>query len=157
MRVIQYVIGDATKPVTSKPAIIAHVCNDRGYWGKGFVLAVSKRWDEPELKYRAWAEEALPLPLGATQLIPVERDVWVANMIGQRGIRSVHGVPPVRYEAIATALEALAGHAKEREADIHMPRIGCGLAGGDWAKIEPIVISKLIEEGIGVFVYDLQR
>ncbi|MEV6001124.1 Appr-1-p processing protein, partial [Streptomyces griseomycini] len=24
--------------------VIAHVCNDIGGWGKGFVLAVSRRW-----------------------------------------------------------------------------------------------------------------
>jgi hypothetical protein len=36
-----------------------------------------------------------------------------------------------------------------------MPRIGCGLAGGKWETIEPILIKKLIEKGIKVTVYDL--
>lgn len=35
-----------------------------------------------------------------------------------------------------------------------MPRIGCGLAGGTWARVEE-VISKTLE-GIPVTVYDLQ-
>src|SRR4029077_8760714 len=30
------------------------VCNDAGGWGKGFVIAVSRRWPEPERRYRAW-------------------------------------------------------------------------------------------------------
>lgn len=51
---INYIIGDATQPVYSGPAILVHVCNDLGKWGAGFVLAVSRRWPEPEAAYRAW-------------------------------------------------------------------------------------------------------
>ena len=39
---INYLKGDATEP-TKKPAIICHVCNDIGGWGRGFVLALSKK------------------------------------------------------------------------------------------------------------------
>jgi hypothetical protein len=40
---IQYRIGDATAPTTDGNKFIAHICNDIGGWGKGFVLAISKR------------------------------------------------------------------------------------------------------------------
>jgi len=40
---IQYLKGDATDPKVHGTAIVAHICNDKGGWGKGFVLAVSKR------------------------------------------------------------------------------------------------------------------
>ena len=50
---IQYVKGDATTPQGDGHKIIVHVCNDLGKWGKGFVLAISKRWKEPEATYRA--------------------------------------------------------------------------------------------------------
>lgn len=42
-----YLTGDATAPGGTGTRIIAHVCNDIGHWGKGFVLAISKRWPEP--------------------------------------------------------------------------------------------------------------
>jgi hypothetical protein len=35
-----------------------------------------------------------------------------------------------------------------------MPRIGCGLAGGKWEMIEPIILRTLIANGIAVSVYD---
>jgi O-acetyl-ADP-ribose deacetylase (regulator of RNase III) len=35
-----------------------------------------------------------------------------------------------------------------------MPRIGCGLAGGRWDKIEPIVVRTLCDHGIYTTVYD---
>jgi hypothetical protein len=36
-----------------------------------------------------------------------------------------------------------------------MPRIGCGLAGGKWEDIGPIVEEELDNQGIDVTVYDL--
>jgi hypothetical protein len=35
-----------------------------------------------------------------------------------------------------------------------MPRIGCGLAGGRWERIEPIVVATLCERDIATTVYD---
>jgi hypothetical protein len=35
-----------------------------------------------------------------------------------------------------------------------MPRIGCGLAGGKWELIEPIIVRTLSEHDIAVTVYD---
>ncbi|MGA3490465.1 hypothetical protein ACK8GG_20940, partial [Micromonosporaceae bacterium DT55] len=46
--------GDATSPQAKGRKVIAHICNDLGGWGKGFVLAISRRWPEPERDYRAW-------------------------------------------------------------------------------------------------------
>lgn len=86
----------------------------------------------------------------------VEADVWVANMIAQHGLRPENGVPPIRYDAVRACLEKVASKAKELEATIHMPRIGCGLAGGDWSRIEPIVVDAFCEQGIAVTVYDLE-
>jgi O-acetyl-ADP-ribose deacetylase (regulator of RNase III) len=48
MQEIKYIKGDATNPVSEGEKIICHICNDIGRWGKGFVLAISRRWKEPE-------------------------------------------------------------------------------------------------------------
>ena len=88
------------------------------------------------------------------QLVQAERYVWVANMVGQRGVRTGSKGVPVRYEAIDTALDRLAGPALELGASVHMPRIGCGLAGGTWSRVEPLVENRLVRRGIPVTVYD---
>ncbi|MGQ5574919.1 macro domain-containing protein [Streptomyces sp. ECR3.8] len=153
---IRYVRGDATVPSVKGVKVIAHVCNDIGGWGKGFVLALSRRRPEPEAAYRAWHRDraANDFGLGAVQLVQAERYVWVANMIGQRGVRTGSKGVPVRYEAIDTALDRLAGHVLELGASVHMPRIGCGLAGGRWSRVEPLVQERLVRRGIPVTVYD---
>lgn len=43
MNATTYLKGDATCPQAKGVKIICHVCNDIGGWGKGFVLALSKR------------------------------------------------------------------------------------------------------------------
>ncbi|POX51013.1 Appr-1-p processing protein [Streptomyces sp. Ru71] len=156
MSEITYVRGDATAPFGQGVKVIAHVCNDIGGWGKGFVLALSRRWPEPERAYRAWHRDraANDFGLGAAQFVQVERYIWVANMIGQRGTRTGSNGVPVRYEAIDTALARLADKALDLGASVHMPRIGCGLAGGKWSRVEPLLTERLVRRGIPVTVYD---
>jgi len=153
---IQYIKGDATAPQGEGLKIIAHVCNDIGSWGKGFVLAVSKRWTTPEEAYRKWYKERTTnnFNLGAIQLVKVDDNTYVVNMIGQRGIKRGNNSIPIKYEAIAECLQRLAKKAIKLEATVHMPRIGCGLAGGKWDKIEPIIKAKLIDSGVKTIVYD---
>lgn len=153
---ITYVRGDATAPQGKGVKVIAHVCNDLGGWGKGFVLAVSRRWPEPESAYRRWHRERATndFGLGAVQFVQVGPYLWVANMIGQRGIRTGSKGVPVRYPAIGTALGRVAEQAGRLGASVHMPRIGCGLAGGTWARVEPLVTEQLVARGVAVTVYD---
>ncbi|MFD9335880.1 macro domain-containing protein [Streptomyces sp. NPDC060028] len=156
MTPLKVIAGDATSPQAKGPKVIAHVCNDIGGWGKGFVLALSKRWPEPEAEFRAWhrRRSANDFGLGAVQLVRVRPDTWVANMVGQRGIRTGSGGPPIRYEAVERCLGLLAGHAIELGASVHMPRIGCGLAGGKWSRIEPLITDALCARDVSVTVYD---
>lgn len=154
---LNYRRGDATDPIVKDGTrIITHVCNDIGKWGKGFVLAVSKRWPEPERVYRS----TKIYTLGDIQIVGVGNDIEVVNMIGQHDIHPLDHVPPIRYHAIEQCLERVAVHVHEiarqtfNTVSIHMPRIGCGLAGGDWIKIENIIERILISRRIPVYVYD---
>jgi len=151
--------GDATRLTGDGPKIIAHVCNDIGAWGRGFVLAISRRWPQPERDYRAWCRGRTgnDFALGATRLVQVAPNVWVANMIAQHGIRPGPAGPPIRHAALERCLTTVGEHAQEMGATVHMPRIGCGLAGGRWEDIEPILARTLHSRGIAITVYDLSR
>ncbi len=152
---IQYLNGDATQPSSEGNKIIVHICNDIGGWGKGFVIAISKRWALPEASYRAWYKSQNDFELGNVQFIQVENDLWVANVIGQHKIRKdEQGHPPIRYVAVEEAMQKVFKKAKDLKASVHMPRIGCGLAGGKWEKIEPVLLNNLVNNGIKTVVYD---
>ncbi|MCK7591630.1 Appr-1-p processing protein [Subsaxibacter sp. CAU 1640] len=154
---INYLKGDATQPVGQGNKIIVHVCNDVGGWGKGFVMAISKRWKEPEKNYREWASHGNDFDLGEVQFVQVEPTLWIANLIGQRNIKkSKDGLPPVRYNAIRKGLSKVSVFAREINASVHMPHIGCGLAGGKWDQIEPSITHELTGAGVQTYVYDFE-
>ena len=159
MTTIQYLKGNATNPQINGHQIIVHICNDLGKWGRGFVLAISKRWPTPEQTYKDSFKVDPKPSLGDVQFVSVENSTTVANIIGQHGVRSPRNKSapaPIRYRAVEKGLSAVAEHAVKNNASIHMPRIGCGLAGGTWTEIEPIIQRTLIAAGIEVFVYDFE-
>ncbi len=154
---ITYRVGDATQPIADGNKIVIHICNDLGKWGKGFVLAISKRWKSPEVIYKnSFAAINKPV-LGDVQFVSVEDGIVVANIIGQEGIRSPRdnkSPPPIRYTAVRKGLIAVAEYAIQYNASVHMPRIGCGLAGGRWEEVELIIEETLVQKNIVTTVYD---
>ena len=148
---IKYLEGDATKPVGDGMKIIAHCCNNIGGWGSGFVLALNKRWTKPKERFLQ-----MPHMLGLIDIFPVGEDqIWVANIVGQHGVRGPGNRQPIEYEAIECGLKQVGEFAKFKGASVHMPRIGCGLAGGSWAVMEEI-IKRSIPRGVKIYVYDFQ-
>ena len=82
MSEINYIQGDATQPIGKGNKIIVHICNDIGGWGKGFVMAISKRWKEPEKQYRNWFKTKDGFELGNVQFVETESELIIANLIG---------------------------------------------------------------------------
>lgn len=163
---ITYVKGDATLPQAqhdNEQCYIVHCCNNLGAWGSGFVVAVSKRWRKPETNYRNWALTGNDLgsdfKLGEIQYVRVEPNIVVVNMIAQHGVGISGSNIPLRYGALYRCLNDVAmgiiTDTKDVPYSIHMPRIGCGLAGGDWTQVEDIIERTLVELEIPVTVYDL--
>jgi O-acetyl-ADP-ribose deacetylase (regulator of RNase III) len=156
---ITYHKGDATQPVGDGTKYIIHVCNCVGGWGRGFVVAVSKRWSEPEDAYRTWFRAKQhpvwgEFALGKIQVIRVEPNTCVINMVAQEGYGYYDKtVPPIRYPALAQCLAQVASQAALEGASIHAPRIGCGLAGGTWDIVEPMLVEAF--KDIAVNIYDL--
>jgi hypothetical protein len=154
---IQYVKGDATTPKGNGVKIIAHIDNNVGGWGRGFVLSISKRWKEPETSYREWYKNRHDndFKLGAVQFVKVENDIYVANMIGQHEVFQQDGIPPIRYDAVRECLQRVYSFAKEYNGSIHSPRFGSGHAGGNWSIIEAIIMEELSSKDVPVFIYDI--
>lgn len=166
MSTINYVKGDATAPEGSGNKILVHCCNDIGAWGAGFVLALNKKWIGVSQRYTHWYREGYISPgvldrleLGKVQLVVVEHNkrhrLVVANLIGQEGVGGYQGRPSIRYDAIDLGLQRVKNYAETNFSSVHMPRMGCGLAGGDWRVIEALIQKNLTDHGIQVTVYDL--
>jgi O-acetyl-ADP-ribose deacetylase (regulator of RNase III) len=144
--------GDATIPISTR-VVIVHVCNNVGAWGAGFVIPLGKRYPEARESYYKMHKEYETI-LGAVQFVNVEpeHDVYVANLIGQDNIRYVQNIPPVRYEAIREGLKKVREFCIEKGLQVQMPKIGSGLAGGNWEIISDIIQSELSSHNVPVTV-----
>jgi len=168
---IHYIEGDATCPRYAdlyKLNVIVHCCNDQGGWGSGFVVALSKKWKTPEQNYRSIPKDQLILGDVSLSVVSTAPPIVVANLIGQHGVGNDGPIPPIRYEALRKGFRTLVHKFDEHGfvgasggpmvgslVSIHMPRIGSGLAGGDWALIEPLIESTFIKADIDTYVYSL--
>ncbi len=166
---IHYLTGDATEPTVKEGIrVIIHVVNSIGKWGAGFSGAVSAKWKEPEDFYRRqFRFSNHRFNLGGVQWVFVEQHLAVVNLIAQEGVRGASNPKPIRYEALESCLNRLAESChhlmddagihppRTQEVTIHMPRIGCGLAGASWDTVGPIVEESLWD--LQTYVYDLQR
>lgn len=159
---INYVIGDCTVPQGNGKKIIVHICNNvpGGVWGAGFVLALSAKWPGPEAAYRTM--RLCDRKLGNVQLVKVTDEIHVANMIAQHGTRpsmlpgpdgKFISTPPIRYDALRICLLKVRENSISQDASIHMPRIGCGLGGGNWKNVLAVIEECLPDTEI--YVYDL--
>jgi len=153
---IKYLIGDATEPRGNGFRIIAHIVNDKTTnWGRGFPLAVAKKWPNVSADFAEWVgSDRRNLTLGRSHLTEVSDDLGIFSMVAQSGYgESVNS--RIRYNALRDCLIQLMSDASKSEATIHMPRIGTGYARGNWPLIKGLIEENLIRKGLEVTVYDL--
>jgi O-acetyl-ADP-ribose deacetylase (regulator of RNase III) len=142
-RAYRVVVGDLTKVPAS---YVAHQCNCTSLWAKGVAAAVFEAWPHADA-YRGRVAPSKPGTVGVVP--PRARAPGVLNLFAQVNPGPPRGVPddgPAdrrRYFAqclakiktlVATgALGACPG-------GIAFPwNIGCGLAGGEWARYEDML------------------
>lgn len=153
---IRFVKGDATNPQGSNTRYILQIVNNEGKYGAGFSGALSRRWPKVESEYRKWWREKFgKLVLGDIQIIQILSDLVVINMVAQNGIVGENNPKPIDYIALQKCLSKAGDEISKYNSSVHMPRIGAGLAMGNWEEIEKLIEQELLKRGINVTVYDL--
>lgn len=149
MKVI-YKKGDATNP-QEQNVVIAHGCNNKGAWGAGFVIPLGNKYPAAKVGYHQWDHKEL----GSIQLIRVNPNVHVCNMVTQI-LGTMDGwLIPFRYQSFAECLIRLRQKMLQKELKtLVMPRVGAGLAGGNWQTIELIINKVFDKTDIRVIIYD---
>lgn len=148
---VEYRTGDVLD-CPERPLVLVHVVNDIGAWGAGFTRALTRRIPAAETAFRAWARRGDNYRLGST-LVSAHEGVFVAHLCVQHGIGT--GIQRLDVAALKVAFRevTLFLDVSSPAITVAMPRIGCGLAGGTWAQVEPLVNEAL--EGRHGVVYTL--
>ena len=118
--------------------IIAHGCNAQGVMGAGVAKLVKHYYPEAHLSYINHIKEykeSRNEPIGTIDLVKVTDRLYIANCITQKFYGRDPNTIYVNYKAISTVFAML----ESCVLPIHIPRIGAGLANGDWEIIEQII------------------
>jgi O-acetyl-ADP-ribose deacetylase (regulator of RNase III) len=134
--------GNALHTDPTKKTIIAHVVNNEGLWGAGIVVAISRKWKQPEAMYRKLCKkiDKEVLKQGTVQFVDVAPNVTVCNMFAMDGVASEANPQPLIYNSLFTCLKSLRMKAERDNVEvIQMPKIGSGLARGSWSVIRKLI------------------
>lgn len=146
--------------------IVPHVCNNIDTFGAGFAASVANMYPDVKTNYHLLGKNFLKSNLGHSQILKIKEDkkyrhgLYFVNMIAQNGIKNNNNIRPLNYAALVKSMIQVSlfiqnntGFASNSEnVEIHAPKFGSGLAGGNWN-----FISDLIQDIWGrytVYVYN---
>lgn len=134
---MKYIQGD----ITTTDLTIAHGVNCQNKMGSGVAKALYTKWPQVKEQYHIrcdnWSSDYPPL-LGSVQQVSIGARNPVYNLFTQQ-YYGYDGRRYLNYGAIASGFLHLVNNVGLKE--IAIPKIGCGLAGGDWN-----IVSSLIED-----------
>jgi hypothetical protein len=161
----QRVSGDHT----GSTVFVPHICNNVDLFGAGFAAQVSERYPAVKANYHLLGKSFLKSNLGHCQIIKVyeqqkyKHKLYFANMIAQNGTPGMNNARPLNYLALVKSMVSLSNYIKNNTAflqktekvEIHAPKFGSGLAGGNWN-----FVCDLIEDIWGdfdVYIYNYSK
>jgi len=143
--------------------IIPHVCNNIGVFGGGFTGAIDKLYPIVKNNYEMLTTAFFHKNPGHTQFITVltnhsnKNKLIFANMIAQNGIIGPKNKRPINYAFLVKSMVNIKAYIKnqfdsDNSVELHCPRFGSGLAGGNWSFIHNLIED--IWEDIPVYIYN---
>lgn len=146
---IEYRKGDLFK---TDCKCIVHGCNAQGVMGAGVAKIIRERYPKAYERYRNEYELHQHLKLGTLVTVPCE-DRIIINAITQDSYGN-NGSRYVSYDAVSECMKRIDRHYElYGTTEVAMPKIGAGLAGGDWNVIAAIIESEL--KTVKPIVYEL--
>lgn len=143
--------------ITADEPLIIHGCNAQGVMGAGVALAIKNRFPEAYRSYRNAYLANDGLVLGSVIIVPCE-DKLGLKYIGNCITQEFYGKDKKQYcdyDAITDCLISIKNFCEELDLNTFaMPKIGCGLGGGDWRTVSIIINTIFINTNITPVIYD---
>ena len=132
---------------------IPHICNNIDLFGGGFAAQIAEYFPSVKADYHLLGKNFLRSNLGYAQVLTVYEEpkykhkINIVNMIAQNGIRSLSNPRPLNYYALTKSMGKVAMYInmntgfldKNESIEIHAPKFGSGLAGGNWSFISDLI------------------
>lgn len=151
---VKYITGNL---FLTKAQVIAHGVNCKGAFGAGIAGQIRRLYPGAYSAYIAKHQKD-GWKLGDVQIVELFKDGFpqIANCATQNGYGYTDGQTVFAdYGAIERSLWVLEEYCKKNNYTLAIPRIGAGLAGGDWNRIKEIIETIFKHSQVTVEVYSL--
>lgn len=132
---------------------VPHVCNNIDLFGAGFAAQIAERYPIAKENYHLLGKHFLKTNLGYCQTIKIyenekhKHKLYIVNMVAQNGIKNPKNTRPLNYFALVKSMGNLCQFInnntgflnKSEKIEIHCPKFGSGLAGGNWSFISDLI------------------
>ena len=146
---IKYIKGDIILAAqNSEIDVLVQGCNCFCTQGAGLALSIKNTWPE------VYAEDCKTKKgdrnkLGTiTSFFDKNINVTIINAYTQFTFWDVNDM--LSYDAIESCLKLIKTYFSGKR--IGLPKIGCGLAGGDWNIVEKIINDVLVDENVTIYL-----
>lgn len=153
------ILNSSNNPTT---IFIPHVCNNINLFGAGFAKYIGDKFPIVKENFHLLGNKAI---LGHTQYISVANNnltktkIFVCNMIAQNNTISSKNYRPINYGSLVFCMNDIRkkivslsqNNIDDTKYEIHAPKFGSGLAGGNWNFIENLIQD--IWTDLPVYVY----
>lgn len=160
---IKTIEADITK--TDRNIIVQQV-NCKGVMGAGLALQLTWRFKHLKKEYQSYRNRMLEGSLAEKDLLGLVNPVkvgnhkYVVNIFGQVDIRRGQSDNRVFTDtaALMNGIQIVKKVATERGYSVAIPTyIGCGLAGGDWKEIKPLIEAVFEGSDVDVCFYHYRK
>lgn len=156
-KMITYIKGNLLDPKWEFNVIV-HGANCFHTMSSGIAYQIAKKYPEA-LEADKLTKHGDREKLGSISVAATGKDSsdspLVVNAYTQFTFGREEGMTYVSYEAIKSSMEEIYNlFGKGSEYKIGMPKIGSGLGGGDWAKIEKIINDVFSDKEVFIVEYD---
>ncbi len=135
--------------------LILHGCNTKGVMGAGVAKQIAVNYPIVYSKYKkycgtVWDHDIL----GQCFFVDATKDLTIGNLFTQDTYGSDPKTRYVSYDAIDDCFSKISTVIR-RDTGIHFPKIGAGLANGDWAVIQSIIEHRLKDfTNLNLWIYE---
>jgi O-acetyl-ADP-ribose deacetylase (regulator of RNase III) len=158
--ITKYIKGDITE---TELKYIAHGVNCQNVMGSGVAKALYSKFPKVKTKYHEFCKENDISLLGLVNIVYNNEDKTIFNCFTQQ-FYGYDGKRYVNYPAIVDCFRAVCDEilvyqpfiGAKPDYRLAIPKIGCGLAGGDWNIVEQL-INDTVGDDLEIWVYELEE
>ena len=154
---IHNISGDAL--TACKGGILCHQTNYFGVMGAGIAAAIKVKLLSRDnyMEYVHVCKKLGRKILGLVQFLDVPNGTIVANCFSQDDEANAYPngriAPLTNYKAVRLCMESVRSRAEFLNKPVYLPyKYGCGIAGGDWNKVQEIINDVFQDSTVDVYI-----